>query len=154
MAIYLVQHGTSVPEEVDPRRPLSPEGRKEVEGVASWAQRAGLRVQQIVHSDKERARQTAELLAAALRPPEGVAQRPGLAPLDDADPWVAWLDQNDGTMVVGHLPFLARLASLMIVGAPEPTVVEFRQGGIVCLARREGGTGWAVNWAVWPNLLL
>jgi phosphohistidine phosphatase len=34
MALFLVQHGTSVPKEVDPECPLSDEGRDTVERIA------------------------------------------------------------------------------------------------------------------------
>src|ERR687897_643977 len=34
MRLYLVQHGDAVPEQLDPERPLSAAGRREVEAVA------------------------------------------------------------------------------------------------------------------------
>ena len=33
MRLYLVQHGDAIPERVDPERPLSAEGRRNVEAV-------------------------------------------------------------------------------------------------------------------------
>lgn len=153
MAIFLVQHGKSLPEEVDPKRHLSPEGVREVEGMAAWAQRHGLHVGRIVHSGKERARHTAELLASVLNPPGGVEQRSGLGPLDDPRPVVAWLEQEESLLLVGHLPFLSRLAALLVAGTPEPPVVSFTYGGIVCLERRDEGPGWLLAWAVTPAMV-
>ncbi|MBC7185504.1 MAG: phosphohistidine phosphatase SixA [Calditrichaeota bacterium] len=153
MAVFLVQHGKSLPEEVDPQRHLSPEGVREVERMAAWAQRHGLHVGRIVHSGKERARQTAELFASVLNLADGIEQRSGLGPLDDPRPVAAWLEQEEGIMLVGHLPFLSRLAALLVAGTPEPPVVSFTYGGIVCLERRSEGSGWLLGWAVTPLLV-
>lgn len=54
-------------------------------------------------------------------------------------------------MLVGHMPFLARLAGLLVAGNPETEVVRFQNGGIVCL-EGEGGR-WRVRWAVVPDLV-
>lgn len=153
MAIYLVQHGQSLPEEVDPQRHLSPEGEKEVRQMAAWAAARRLPVRRIVHSGKERARQTAELYAKALTPPGGVAERSGLAPLDDPQPVAAWLEHEQGVMIVGHQPFLGRLASLLLTGSPDPPVVAFSYAGIVCLQRSKEQPGWLIHWAAPPLLI-
>jgi phosphohistidine phosphatase len=50
MRLYLVQHGDAVPERLDPERPLSAAGRREVEAVARLLASAGARVAQVVHS--------------------------------------------------------------------------------------------------------
>jgi hypothetical protein len=71
MGLYLVQHGKSLPKEEDPDKGLSSEGTKEVERIAQMAKEHGVRVSSIKHSGKKRARQTAEILAAGLRPSEG-----------------------------------------------------------------------------------
>ena len=67
MRLYLVQHGDAVPERLDPERPLSAAGRREVEAVARLLAGAGARVAHVVHSGKLRAQQTAELLVSAGR---------------------------------------------------------------------------------------
>ena len=69
VALYLVQHGKSLPKEEDPERGLSPEGLTEVEGIADAAKTNGIRVARIDHSGKKRARQTADLFASALQNP-------------------------------------------------------------------------------------
>lgn len=152
MAIYLVQHGQSLTEEVDPGRHLSPEGEKEVRQMAAWAAARRLSIRCIVHSGKQHARQTAELYANALTPPGGVAERSGLAPLDDPEPVAAWLEHEQGVMIVGHQPFLGHLASLLVTGSPDPPVVAFSYAGIVCLQRRKEQPGWLIDWAVSPLL--
>jgi len=147
--IYLVQHGLAVASEEDPRRPLSAAGIEEVERIARWASAAGLAVAEIRHSGKLRARQTAEILGAALSPAGGVAEAPGLAPNDPVDALLETL--SDRLMLVGHLPFLARLAGRLVAGDEACEVVRLRNAGVVCLAG-EGST-WSVAWAMIPELL-
>ena len=152
MRLYLVQHGAAVPEVEHPDRPLSAPGHAEVERVARAAGRSGLDVNEIRHSGKRRAQETAEILAAHLRPNGGVSQMPGLAPLDDPRlAWQAVLEFERPVMLVGHLPHLSRLVSALLVGDPAPDIVAFRMGGIVCLGR--GETGWRVEWILTPELV-
>lgn len=152
MVLYLVQHGEAKPEAEDPARPLTDRGRQEVTRVARAALRAGVAVAAIAHSGKRRARETAELLATELRPARGVREEPGLAPMDDPAIAQRAVEQaTDPVMLVGHLPHLGRLASLLLLGDPAREIVAFRMGGIVCLAREEGR--WRVRWVLTPELV-
>lgn len=54
-------------------------------------------------------------------------------------------------MLVGHLPHLSRLASLLILGDAGKEVIRFRMGGVVCLGRNDNG--WSVNWALVPEIV-
>ncbi len=153
MLLYLVQHGRPVPKEQDPERPLSETGRREVEQVAAFLGGAGVRVPRVEHSGKTRARQTAEILAAALNPGGPVEEREGLAPMDDPVAAASSVGEHgQDRMLVGHLPHLDRLASLLVTGDQETGVAEFRQGSVVCLARGESGA-WSIAWMVVPDLL-
>jgi len=150
--LYLVQHGEAKPEAEDPERPLTDQGVETVRRMASWAAQVGLRVDQIGHSGKRRAEQTAALLAERLSPAKGVIVVEGLKPKDDVRPVAEALQAEHGpVMLVGHLPFLSRLASLLVAGNPEGGIIHFRQAGIVCLSQEEGK--WAVNWVMPPELL-
>jgi phosphohistidine phosphatase len=53
-------------------------------------------------------------------------------------------------MLVGHLPFMARLAGKMLVGDPEQAVVKFRNAAIVCLSRVD--ERWQVAWILTPDM--
>jgi phosphohistidine phosphatase len=152
MNLYLVQHGDAVPKEVDAQRPLSAEGRAAIERVAGFLDKAGIRVGRILHSGKQRAAQTAELLVAAVG--GGPVERTsGIDPLDPTDPFAqtvsAW---SEDTMVVGHLPFMGKLASRLLCGDEEIPSVAFRPGTVLCLQRADDG-GWAVAWTIRPELL-
>jgi phosphohistidine phosphatase len=152
MDLYLVQHGEAKTEAEDPVRPLTDQGVETVRRMASWAAQVGVRVDQIRHSGKRRAEQTAALLAERLNPADGVIAVEGLKPNDDVRPVAEALRAGHGpVMLVGHLPSLSRLAGLLVAGNPEGGVVRFRQAGVVCLSQEEGK--WSVNWAMPPDLL-
>jgi phosphohistidine phosphatase len=152
MTLYLVQHGRSLPSEEDPEQGLSGEGRSAVERTAARAWAMGLEVSAIVHSGKKRAMQTAEILAAHLTPETRPLMEQGLAPLDDVKAFACSLPGRDRVMVVGHLPFMERLASLLVTGAPDRPVIRFTNGGIVCLEQEPGTDAWAIRWALTPDM--
>lgn len=154
MNLYLVQHGRSKSKEEDPDRPLTDRGEAEVRKVASQvASHAGAAVRRIVHSGKTRARQTAEILGEFLQPQGGVEAAEGLDPMADPGIWAANIgEQTEDLMLVGHLPHLSRLASLLICGSVEVKVIDFKNGGVVCLTRDEEGA-WSVEWVLVPDII-
>jgi len=154
MYAYLIQHAEAKPEEEDPERSLTERGWHEARRVAGFlAGPAGVQVERIVHSGKTRARQTAEVLAEALRPRGGVHAADGLEPMADPQLWAARLQETEGDIaLVGHLPHLARLASLLLCATPEREPVRFRYAGVACLERREFGA-WSAGWMVIPAIL-
>lgn len=151
MALYLVQHGKSLPADIDPEQGLSTEGVAETECMAQMAKDAGLKVKGILHSGKPRARRTADILAAALKPAEGTKQAQGLNPLDDVAPWTH-VNPGDGLMLVGHLPFMERLAAFLVSGSHERPIIKFQNSGIVCLDREPSSINWVIRWALVPKL--
>jgi len=151
MNVYLIQHGEAEPKSLDPARPLTEPGRQAMERVAATAARLDLEVVQIQHSGKTRAEQTATILGQALSPPGGVVAVSGLAPKDDVRPVAGALaEASHPMMLVGHLPFLSRLAGLLVTGDPDRAVVQFQNAAIVCLARQEGR--WLVAWILTPQM--
>ena len=150
MALYLVQHGKSLPKEEDPERGLSQEGISEVEQVAANAARQKIPVFHIVQSGKKRALQTAEIFAETLKPVQGVLEIDGLAPLDDVSPFAAAVNPADNLMAVGHLPFMERLVSYLITGSMDKPVIKFQNGGIVCLDIDPDTGSWVIKWMLYP----
>jgi len=150
MALYLVQHGLSLPKDQDPERGLSGEGIADVERIAEVAAGYGVNVARIEHSGKARAAQTAQLFAKYLAPTGGIDDRDSIAPLDDVTAVAAELDPAAELMLVGHLPFMERLTSHLIIGDAERRVFKFQNGGIVCLDAEDGN--WFVTWALMPRI--
>src|SRR5687767_10307211 len=130
MRLYLVQHGDSVPEQADPKRPLSVVGRRQIEAITRLLASAGARPERTIHSGKLRAQQTAELPAFD----SVVEAAAGLSPNDPVKSvarMVAGLPAD--TMLVGHLPFMARLAGHLVTGDEHEEVVAFVPGTVLCL---------------------
>ena len=152
MALYLVQHGKSLPKDKDPKKGLSQEGVEETERIAQVAKGYAVPVSEIIHSGKTRARQTAEIFEAALKPSGGIHERSGLNPLDDVIVFADTIDSTEGEMLVGHLPFMERLAAYLITGSIEKPVFKFQNSGIVCLDKDTGTGSWLIKWALMPHI--
>ena len=152
MALYLVQHGKSLPKDVDPDQGLSDEGIAETKRIADVARGYQVKVSLIRQSGKKRARQTAEILTEALNPADGVAEASGLKPLDDVAAYAAGLDAAANTMLVGHLPFMERMASFLITGSAGKPIFKFQNSGIVCLEKDPQSGSWVIIWTLMPNI--
>ena len=154
MTVYLVQHAEAKPREEDPQRPLSDQGRSDIQKVATFLGDRGIPVSRIIHSGKLRARQTAETLAERLKATGGASETDGLAPLDDPAVWAGRLSELDeNLMLVGHLPHMGKLAALLVTGDADQALVTFKPGGVVCLARDDEGR-WSLRWMVVPGIML
>jgi phosphohistidine phosphatase len=71
--------------------------------------------------------------------------------MPEADPQVAAAALANALAplaLVGHLPHLARLATLLVRGAASGDVVQLPRGTAVCLERHE--TAWIVAWTLEP----
>ena len=152
MKVYLVQHGEPKLEKEDPERPLTGRGRESVESVARYTAKCGIEVAEILHPGRLRAKQTAELFAQYLSPLKGIREVEGLAPLDDPHKAQELVQMAEKPlMLVGHLPHLTRLASLLVLGMPDKEIVKFTMGGVVCLNRSDDF--WSIQWALIPELI-
>lgn len=153
MKLYLVQHGDAVSKDTDPNRPLSGTGQRDVRSMAVFLGAAGIHVQNILHSGKTRAEQTAITLAEGMRLDTTVEAIAGIAPNDSVDEFAPTLvSHHQDTMVVGHLPFMARLVALLVAGDADKGLVAYQPGSVACLERLESGT-WHLNWMMRPELL-
>ena len=152
MALYLIQHGKSLPKDQDPDQGLSEEGTTETERIASQAQDYGVSVSQIRHSVKTRARQTAQILARALKPQNDIQEISGIKPMDDVAACAAKIDPDENVMLVGHLPFMERITSYLITGSIDQPLIKFQNSGIVCLAKDPETQAWIIKWTLMPKI--
>ena len=153
MKLYLIQHAKAASKEADPRRPLTEDGQWDMQKISDFIEPLDLSVGYLWHSGKTRAQQTAEILDEVVEVTEEMVAHDGLAPNDDVsrlrDEIIS--DQED-VMIVGHLPFMSKLASLLLTGSESSGAVAFRQGGIVCLEYSDDNK-WQLQWMVVPDLL-
>ncbi len=152
MALYLVQHGLSLSKAEDPDQGLSEPGIAATKRMAEVARGYGLQVRTIRHSRKKRAYQTADIMAAALNPAQGMQESAGLLPLDDVGQLAPSLTSSDQLMLVGHLPFMERLTSLLTTGSPGHRIFKFQNSGIVCLDQDPETRSWFIKWTLMPNI--
>jgi phosphohistidine phosphatase len=151
MKVYLLQHAEAKSKEADPDRPLTAQGREDAERAAALARKLGVTVHQIWHSGKTRAEETATIMGQAIDPADGVKFVEGLGPVDDVKPVSEDLTRiSQPVMLVGHLPFMERLASQLLILDPERPIVQFHNAGIVCLEREEGC--WQISWILKPEM--
>lgn len=151
MALYLVQHGKNLSKEIDAEQSLSEEGIREVERIGDTAKSYDVLVGGIRHSGKKRAKQTADIFAEKLAVSD-VAEAEGLKALDDPAEFARQLNSGENMLLVGHLPFMERMASYLTTGSPDYTVFKFQNGGILCLDQLPDSEYWAIVWALMPRI--
>ena len=146
MRLYLVHHGDALGPEVDPRRPLSPLGRLNVDRLAAEAARLGAKPTVLWHSGKLRSKQTAE---AYWRACNALAEFSATKDIQPNDP-PAWMrdrlrGEGRDLMIVGHYPHLPRLHELLL-NAPEGAPHAFPPNGVVALETADAGETWIEQW--------
>jgi phosphohistidine phosphatase len=151
MALFLVQHGKSLPKEKDPDQGLSREGLAETQTMATLAAENNVQVMRIIHSGKKRALQTAEIFVRLLEPEAGMTKGAGLAPLNDVAMFASTLNNEENIMVVGHLPFLEKLVSQLVAGSQDTPVIKFQNSSILCLDTEDASGTWFIRWALFPR---
>jgi len=153
MKLYLVQHAKAASKETDPQRPLTEEGRRDIQKVAAFIKSLNLSVDYLWHSGKNRARQTADVLSEVVEVKKEMAAHEGLAPNDNVTVLKDELiSARQDIMIVGHLPFLPKLASLLLTNS-ESNTVAFKNGGIVCLNYSDDNQ-YQLQWMIIPELLI
>jgi len=154
MDIYLVRHGKAEPGEDDDVRPLTKGGRAASERVAKALAARGIFVQRVEHSPLLRAVQTAEPFGTHL----GARLRTSsdLGPGGDVEAVRGRIltEQPASIMLVGHNPFMERLAALLISEDPDQPVLSFHTASTARLVSI-GLADWrfTCDWLITPSLL-
>jgi phosphohistidine phosphatase len=143
LKLFLVHHADAVGPDVDTRRPLSALGETQAARVAAEAVAHGARPDIVWHSGKLRARQTAQALWRACN---ALAEFKAVSDLQPDDPPSRIRDRLTGEtrdiLIAGHFPYLPRLLSLLLPGAP----ATFPLHGVVALESDDGGGTWKETW--------
>jgi len=153
MKLYLIQHAKAASKDIDPERSVTEEGLREIQKVAAFIKPLNLSVDYLWHSGKKRAQQTVDILAEVVKVNKNLTARDGLAPNDDVkeiEKEIMLLKQD--IMIVGHLPFLSKLASLLLTVRELSDTVSFKNAGIVCLNYTDNQ--WHIDWIIIPDLLV
>ena len=144
MILYLVHHGDAVAPDVDSQRPLTGTGRMNVDLLAKNAAARGVKPAVIWHSGKLRARQTAEAFLRACNPLAEFEAIRGLQPTDPPE-WIKDVvtGETRDVMLVGHMPNLPRVLTLLLTGGESPAM-DFPLHGLVALEQDEDR--WVERW--------
>ena len=149
MVVYLVHHGDAVGPDVDPRRPLSEQGRERVVQLAAEAATRGAHPAVVWHSGKLRARQTAEAYWRACNALATFSATRDLQP-DDPPEWIRdrLRGETRDILIAGHYPHLPRLLMLMLSPTDSPGVESFPQHGMVAVRTDDEGKTWREMWRI------
>lgn len=144
MKLYLMRHGDATKDEP---HVLSKRGKKESRRVVRLLCDAGIKPSVILCSSAIRARETAEIVSRELGVP--VEEANGLNPEDDAHLWLDRIrEKSEDIMLVGHLPHLSRLVSLLLIGE-DRDLLDFRKSSVACL--ESSGEVWVIRFFVTPE---
>lgn len=144
MKLYLVRHG-EYQMSAQQRDELTTQGKQEIEKLAHFLKPLNIHVDHIFHSNKFRAKQTAELLAPSIDCKQAIQELPGLGPEDDVRPIKDSLGMYEGNlMLVGHLPFMSKLVGKLMTGNEDKELVIFYPGTMACLEGED--VQWEMSW--------
>jgi len=144
MKLYIMRHGEAAASGRDLEPTLTNAGRQAIEQLAARLGRQGLHVNQVLHSEKARARQTAEIMAQHLAPSCLLQIHPQIKPNDDPHSVLGDIaGWQDDTLLVSHLPFIPDLIALLTGKQQSAQTLGYVPGTVVCL--RQDGDDWVIE---------
>lgn len=160
MNLYLMRHGAAFDigertVSTDEERMLTRKGRDSTAAVISALGNA-CRPERIWTSPLVRARETADIAARVLALGSPAARLASLIPGTDVSRVVKWLNsrRENALMLVGHMPDLSILATVLTSGVKEEGLA-LKKSGVCCIefaGRPRAGCG-RLMWLVTPPLL-
>lgn len=154
MKLYLARHGDYLMDATKQLDVLTEKGIQQITKLGAFLKQADIHLSGIFHSGKHRAEQTAALLANDLLPNHAIQIYPGTQPNDDVVDFATELSQlHDDILVVGHLPFMGRLVSQLMIGNDSKDLINFQTGTLVCMESIDHGR-WIIHWVLTPALFM
>lgn len=137
-----MRHGQAADKSIDPEQGLSEDGKTGIELIAKSLAKKHLHIDQIFHSTKQRARQTAIIVADIISPNVTPQTMDNLKPGDNPENIINTINNwTDDTLIVSHLPFIPSLLNLL---TNQHYSITFTPGTVVCLKRSE--PQWQLEW--------
>ena len=148
MKLYLMRHGEAMHPANDPLMRLSPRGRDDVARIAKALRERDVRPKAIWYSPKERAFETAQIVAAELQviDLQKVQEIQPESRVDAACSRMNKVSENkEGSLlIVSHMPFLPALAGALLGG--RSLVPDFETASVLYLESQ--ASGWTRGWAL------
>jgi len=130
-------------------RHLSSQGRKELEQLALFLREKNFTVSKIQHSEKTRARETAQIIGAGFC----LEQTALLNPESQLDELVMRLEaESEDMLLVSHMPLVSELVSQLVTKNLRYDLIAFSPGTVVCLEKYN--ERWLIDWVVRPELVI
>lgn len=156
MRVYILRHATAEiggPSVPDPRRQLTPEGKKELKPVLEQARAVGVSPEAILTSPWPRALETARMAGKALqcgRVIETEVLLPDVPPAQVLRE-IRAVKKATEVMVVGHEPQLSRLAAFLLEA---PLAVDLKKGALmrIDIKEKQGPPRGVLKWMLTPRL--
>lgn len=154
MKLFCVRHGEAFSADEDPNRALTPKGNDDVARVANYLKTQDVHMDEVLHSQKLRAKQTANIFANALSVDQINETDTLLDAEGDVTPLADMIPGMSGNvMLVGHLPFLYKLISELVINDENNyPLVNYPPGTVVCLEYGENQR-WVISWILRPDLV-
>ena len=139
MNLYFMRHGIALARDDpsvidDDDRPLSKKGVKRTRGIAKGIRRLDIPFDVLLTSPLARARQTVDIVAAALGGETRVEEISSLKPDSSLAQLLADLSryqEHNHVLLVGHEPFLSEVLSFVLAGEVGPQIqLEFKKGAL------------------------
>lgn len=161
MEIYLLRHGLAVERgtpgfENDEQRPLTAKGERQLKRVGRAMAVLKLDFDLILTSPFLRARETAEMIATALKARKGLKLCESLSADRNPAGLIRTLQgmkpMPERLLLVGHEPFLGQLISLLVTGGPD-LAVDLPKAGLCKLNLEKWRTGQCASlaWLLTPQ---
>ena len=154
MKLYCVRHAQAMMASEDHLRELSLQGSTEATQIGQFLAKAECQVGHIIHSQARRTAMTAEIIGQALGCKNISECSTGISPEDEVDDMVPVVDAwDEDTMIVTHLPFIARFVSRLLTGNASKSRWNCPPCTVICLDRSHAGGSWSVEWMITPSLV-
>ncbi len=131
MKLYLMRHGEAEGVYGGDEPALTARGKAEVNRIGEALSSMDIQLDHIYQSGKLRARQTAEMIKSKLGGDILISKKEGLKPNDPVSAFVGNLkDIKENILIVGHLPFIAKLASYLLAETESDHMIAFRTSSV------------------------
>lgn len=154
MKIYLMRHGEAESPAVNPQCPLSHAGKMDIKNITTnFLTHLLSDITHIYHSEKLRAQQTAEIINSHIAFNGLMRVHNNMNPNDSVILLADEINHSATDLLfVGHMPFLGKLASQLVMQNDQNDLVLFRTGTVVCLERINHSMNWLIQWVINPDL--
>ncbi len=151
MKLYLMRHGEALSPNKDPERGLTDKAKFSIKKLAQQLHNNGVTFNQVFHSSKKRAFETAEIMSQIISPGIKPVLHKYITPNDDPNVISNEISRwNEDTLITSHLPFVPNLMSLLTGEDAFLSAISFETGTVVCL-EKDDNANWRLNWTTSPS---